>query len=414
MVSEPGEGGAVGFGVVGLGGRAQTLIKIVRDHPRARLVHLCDAKGAVVEKQRHGFPPEEAARLTFSTDYATLLADPVVEAVVITTPDGTHERLAVAAFDAGKHVFLEKPVGITLEEMSHVLATAVSSGKQFQVGYQGRHIPFFKSVKQILDRGEAGPVGRPLFVQANELYYGGYHYFRSWWRFKENTGGVMVQKICHDCDLMYWYFGRPARVSCFGSNMEFAPGNAPTGSTARLCRDCPPDQHCPYYIQNDDTVSTKTDQCVYNADHDVVDNTQVLIQFESGLVATIGMHFFPSKAQNSRFLKISGSKGDLWGKVKEDFVLVNPRFDRTRDHQHGFMYQIPPARYPPAKHLFDALIAGITTGTPVEPGVEGAYWSMLLVVGAQRAMETRQVVEIQDLVAEYPFPRAPGPVTRDP
>lgn len=176
------------------------------------------------------------------------------------------------------------------------------------------------------------------------------------------------------------------------------------GSTALHCRDCPPEQHCPYKISNDDTVSTKTDQCVYNADHDVIDNSQTIMQFGNGLVVSLGMYFFPSKAQNSRFMKISGSKGDLWGKVKENIIHINPRFDRSENQHESFIYKIPEATYPPAKHLFDALIEGIIDGKEIEPGLAGSYWSMIMVVGAQRAMETHQVVEFKDLTREYPYP----------
>ncbi|MBD3187628.1 hypothetical protein GF325_12410 [Candidatus Bathyarchaeota archaeon] len=397
-------GEKINFGVVGLGGRAQTLIAIILDHPGANLVHLSDIKQPVVDRVLASIPEPRRSKIHGSTEYHELLDDESVDAVVITTPDGLHERNAIDAFNAGKHVFLEKPAGINLEECDNILRAARDSGKKFQIGYQARHIPFYQSIKRIVDLGEQGPLGRSLFVQANEFYYGGYHYFRSWWRFREKVGGVMIQKICHDFDFLQWAFGKPEKISCFGSNIEFTKGNAPTGSTATICRECPPEQRCPYFVQDDETRSTKTDQCVYNADHDIMDNTQTLIQFENGMVACLGMHFFPSKAQNSRFIKISGSKADLWGKVKEDYILINPRFDRSENQRDAIMYKVPPRTDRPAKFLFDELIEGILTGKEVEPGVQGAYWSMLMVVAAQQALETCQVVEIEDLVQEYPFP----------
>src|SRR6056297_531813 len=218
----------VRFGLVGCGGRAQNIASMIVNLPETELFHICDFKEAVVQKFRDNLPQSEnqSAELTLSTNYDDLLSDDNVEAVIITTPDGLHAEMAVKAFEADKHVFLEKPVGTNLRENQNILKAAMKSGKIFEVGYQMRYHPFYQAIRQIIDRGEEGPLGRVLYVEANEHYYGGYHYFRSWWRFRENIGGVMIQKICHDLEFLYWLFGEPTQISCFGSNIEFKKGNA--------------------------------------------------------------------------------------------------------------------------------------------------------------------------------------------
>ncbi len=396
----------VNFGIVGLGGRAENIAGIVIKLPEANLIHLCDIKQSVIDSFKKKLPRSEhqTATMKETTDYDEMLNNNEIEAIIVTVPDGLHERMAVKAFEAGKHVFLEKPVGTNLEENRNILNAAIDSGKLFQVGYQMRYHPFYQAVKKLVDQEEDGPLGRVNYVEANEHYYGGYHYFRSWWRFRENIGGVMIQKICHDLEFLYWLFGVPTRISCFGSNIEFKKGNAPKGSTAKLCRNCPKDQRCEYHIANDDTSSFKSDQCVYNADHDIIDNSQTLIQFENGLVVKLGMHFFPSKAQNSRFLKIAGSKAELWGKVKENVIRINPRFDRSVNQNESFMYSIPRPEIRIGTHLIKDFVNGIKTNTPVEPGLKSGYWSTLMVTAAQMSLEEKRTVEISEIQERYPFP----------
>ncbi|MBD3349925.1 MAG: hypothetical protein GF364_00385 [Candidatus Lokiarchaeota archaeon] len=394
----------VGFGIVGLGGRAKSLASVVTTHKEGYVAHICDLKKEVVERFKAHLSEEEKELVHTSQDYSKVLSDNAVDAVIIATPDGMHAKMAIQAFDANKHVFLEKPVGINLEENHDILHKAVDSGKIFQVGYQGRCLPFFKAIKQIIDQGNDGVLGRPLFVQANELYYGGYHYFRSWWRLRKNIGGIMYQKISHDFDYLYWLFGEPERISCFGSNIEFREGNAPKGSSAKLCRDCPPEEWCQYHVKDDDSLSRKTDHCVYNSKHDIVDNTQTLIQFQNGLVVCLGMHFFPSKAQNGRTIKISGSKADLFGKINEEVIQIDPRFDRSANQNQSFVYKIPKAKYKVVYDLIDDFIHGINTNTRVEPSVKSAYWSTIMVAAAQIAMDSKKVVELAELTSKYPFP----------
>ncbi|GAB4315433.1 MAG: Gfo/Idh/MocA family oxidoreductase [Promethearchaeota archaeon] len=402
-------GTVVRFGVIGVGGRASHLARVLMGDPlrRGDVVALCDVheptlrRGVEVVRRALGHDPR-----TYR-DYRELLDDPDVDAVIVATPDHLHRRMAVAAFDAGKHVFLEKPVGINLDQVVDVLAAAKRSGKTLEVGYVLRYSPFYEVVKHMVDEGDDGDLGRPLFAQMLEQYYGGAPvFFRGWWRKRANVGGIMVQKICHDMDLFCWFFGKPERVVAFASNVEFKPGNWP--SRAAHCSEC--ENHCPYF-----TVAAperrRTDECLYNTDltgADVVDNAQVLVQFEGGLNLSMGMNFFNSRGQDDRFLRVVGSRGELTGRLSEQVLRYDPRHDASVDLSGTRLLQCAPAGL--GGHgggdevQILEFVEALLEGREARAGVDSAYWSSVLVMGAQMSADEGRVVDVSELTRRWPAP----------
>jgi predicted dehydrogenase len=390
----------VRFGLIGAGSRAHSLCTtLIKDkEKRGDLIALCDVRPSqltsynAIVKQYLG---HEAKTYTY---YGDLLEDPEVDAVIISTPDYLHHMMAIDALHAGKHVFLEKPVGVNLTQMLDIIHAAKESGKILEIGYVLRYSPFYIEMKKMIDGGE---IGRPMFVQALEEYYGAYHFNRGWWRKKANTGGIMVQKICHDMDLFYWLFGQPKRVSAFDSISEFKPGN--WDSDAKYCSECK--NHCPYYCTKQSR--TYSDECVYNSDHDVADNAQIIIEFENGVNLSMGMTFFNALAQDDRHWKVIGSKAEISGKLSEQMIRVDPRHDHNGTNTvfyqcasgglggHGGGDEIQTIKF----------MEGIIEGHEAKAGLESAYWSSILVMAAQIAADTNTVVNIKDITDKFPFPK---------
>jgi len=315
------------IGCIGAGGRASSLAKRFASDPNAEIVALCDNNVTRLENLCDAFKRHNGIDIHPYTDYRVMLEDPSIDTVVIATPDFLHSEMAVAAFEAGKHVFLEKPAGINFSQAYEVVQAAQKSGKILEIGYTLRYTPFFERIKQFLESGE---IGNPIFADIAEYYHGGSHFFRDWHALKKNIGGIVIQKNCHDFDLLYWMFGRPVRVAAFGSKMEFRTGGWP--SDAAYCRDCK--NHCPYYKALSDPEEANQemppDLCVYNFDHEIEDNIHAIVQFENGLNAHLGVHFFPSLAQSDRHWRVNCSKAELTGRVDENWLRVDPRFDTTR------------------------------------------------------------------------------------
>lgn len=150
----------IGVGLIGTGfmGKSHALAyravrAVMGDVPGVRLVSLCDTP---VDKAQ-GF----AAQFGFegaTDDWRTVIADPAVQLVSITTPNGMHREMAEAALAAGKHVWCEKPMALTLEDARAMEAAARVSGLKTQLGYNYTANPAFTHACRLVAGGEIGRV----------------------------------------------------------------------------------------------------------------------------------------------------------------------------------------------------------------------------------------------------------------
>jgi myo-inositol 2-dehydrogenase / D-chiro-inositol 1-dehydrogenase len=144
----------VGVGVIGAGTmgayHAESLAQRI---PAARLVGLADPMPGVAERL--------AAALgchSWTLDYQQLLADPAVEAVVIATPARFHAEAVVAAAQAGKAVFCEKPIADDLANADRAIGAARQAGVPFQIGFQRRFDRAYVRARKMIDGGELGRI----------------------------------------------------------------------------------------------------------------------------------------------------------------------------------------------------------------------------------------------------------------
>ncbi len=137
-----------------------------------------------------------------STDTAGVLADPDVNAVVISTRHDSHAGLAIEALKAGKHVFVEKPLCLTLGELAAIEAAAASSAGRLMVGFNRRFAPQVQRVKQLL-AGAGGPKAFVMTVNAGAIPA------EHWTQDSEIGGGRVVGEACHFIDLLRFLAGAP-------------------------------------------------------------------------------------------------------------------------------------------------------------------------------------------------------------
>src|SRR5690606_16613638 len=91
-------------------------------------------------------------------DLDALLADPAVDAVIVATPDLTHEAQVIAAAKAGKHILCEKPMAIDPAACARMADAVGASGVTFAMGYDNRFNAGLRRIKEMIDAGEVGPV----------------------------------------------------------------------------------------------------------------------------------------------------------------------------------------------------------------------------------------------------------------
>jgi predicted dehydrogenase len=131
-----------------------------------------------------------------ATDYSQILADPQVDVVVVTSRNAQHAPQCLKALEAGKHVFVEKPMALTADECRALYQAVQKSGKVLTVGFNRRFSPFYTPLKEKLAR-RAGPA--VVQCRINSPGISG-----SYWMADPSIGGAILGEACHFVDLMYW------------------------------------------------------------------------------------------------------------------------------------------------------------------------------------------------------------------
>jgi predicted dehydrogenase len=151
-------------GVVGLGYWGPNLARNFDRLPGVELRWLCDASEEARERWAAAFP---SARMTTSLD--DLLDDDTLDAVVVATPVPTHAELATRVLAAGKHCFVEKPLGRSEEEAAAVVEAARSAGRILMVGHLLEYHPGVERLAELVESGELGDL---LYIYSNRLNLG--------------------------------------------------------------------------------------------------------------------------------------------------------------------------------------------------------------------------------------------------
>ncbi|MFO1269685.1 MAG: Gfo/Idh/MocA family oxidoreductase [Rubrivivax sp.] len=162
---------------------------------------------------------------TLHDDYAALLARADIDVVNVVLPNHLHAQAAIDALAAGKHVFLEKPLGTSLAECDAVADAARASGRQVAVNHELRVSGQWGLVHELVARGELGRVRHQhlsLFRKPFRSGAGGWRYDRA------RVGSWILEELVHFIDLVLWYGeggGAPARVVAFGDGHGQALGH---------------------------------------------------------------------------------------------------------------------------------------------------------------------------------------------
>ncbi|HWB82800.1 MAG TPA: bi-domain-containing oxidoreductase [Bryobacteraceae bacterium] len=142
------------------------------------------------------------------SDYDEILKDPAVDVVLIASRNPQHASEALAALEAGKHVFVEKPMALTEDECRELCAAVERTGKQLTVGFNRRFAPYYLEQKKALAR-RTGPA--LVTCRINSPGISG-----SYWMADPASGGAILGEACHFVDLLYWLLdAEPLEVSAY-------------------------------------------------------------------------------------------------------------------------------------------------------------------------------------------------------
>ncbi|MCW5977559.1 MAG: Gfo/Idh/MocA family oxidoreductase [Bryobacteraceae bacterium] len=219
--------GAIRTGMIGVGNRGYYLMESVLRQPNAKVTAICDIKPDRLDKAA----TTAADHKPFTTtDYKKLLERDDVDAVYIATPCDLHVEMAIAALEAGKHVYCEKPVGIEARSIGKLVKVAKASKQVFQVGQQMRAVTRLRQTIEKIHQGEAGDV---VMVKAqrhagDDLDHNGPS--ADWFFNASRSGDVLVEMSVHNLDVCNWVINSlPERAAGFGGALVWK--NDPPGRT---------------------------------------------------------------------------------------------------------------------------------------------------------------------------------------
>ena len=240
-----------GVGVYGIGWVAGEHVKAFARNPHTRVAALASRRQSSAQAKKD----ELALDCDIEADFEALLARDDVDIIDICTPNVLHADEAVRAAAAGKHVVIEKPIAMNLEELIAVKQAVVKAGVKSQVGFISRWNPHVRSIRSMIDKGGLGEI---YYV---EIDY--YHEIGPWWsgwNWAVNTraGGPSATLVagCHAVDLLSYFGGEVEEVFAYGTfghrkDYEYEPTyaavirfrNGKIGKTG-----CSFENECPYVM----------------------------------------------------------------------------------------------------------------------------------------------------------------------
>lgn len=182
-------------GLIGAGRIGKLHIEhLVQNIPEIELVTICSLNLPNLKSiaEQYNVPK-------VTTDYNTLLADPEIDAVLITASTNTHVEMSQAAAKAGKHIFCEKPIAFDLEQIDETLAIVEAAGVKFQIGFNRRFDASFKRVREAVASGE---IGEPhiMRITSRDPTPPPIEYVKV-------SGGIFLDMTIHDFDMARYLIG---------------------------------------------------------------------------------------------------------------------------------------------------------------------------------------------------------------
>lgn len=208
----------VNFGIVGCGHIAQKHVQALEHLTNAKLVAVCD------QDLRRAVPLVEKYGVSAYENYEDFLTDPQLEAVIICTPSGLHAVMGEKAAQAGKHILLEKPFVLDLNQGENLVELCKSKGVKLGVVHPNRAKAVVRALGEAVN---AGWFDKITHASAVLRWNRAPEYFNSaaWRGTRELDGGILFNQAIHNIDLFNWLLGPVEEVFAYGAtqlhNIEY-------------------------------------------------------------------------------------------------------------------------------------------------------------------------------------------------
>lgn len=375
----------VRIGIVGAGVRLRAVLELLRSFGQERLAvttaydPLTVSYDALCQNLGQRVPRAESA--------AAVCQSPDVDWVMIGSWNCFHADQIVTAFEAGKDVFCEKPLATTLNDCLRLQASWRATKRKFFFGLVLRYSPIYQKIKTLVDTGMLGRLVSMEFNETLSFNHGGYIH-GNWRRDRQNAGTHLLEKCCHDFDIVNWLTqSLPIRAASFGGRDFFVPGNSAFAQS--LGHD---DQGRAAYRTWPDPQRIDP----FSEGSTIVDNQVAILQYAAGFRSTF--HTNCNAALPERRVYLLGSHGALRADVltrnievaRIGFNEVPQRHgvgETDGDHLGGDAVM--------AEHLCRSMLEG------AEPlaSMDEAIRSVIGCLGVDQSLDTHRVVDVRPLWA---------------
>jgi myo-inositol 2-dehydrogenase/D-chiro-inositol 1-dehydrogenase len=333
----------VGVAFLGVGRMGMSHLKTLAGIRNAHVVVVADPD---IDAARHGQKVSLADRAT--TDALEAIGDPAVEAVVIVTPTSTHASLIEAALRAGKAIWSEKPIALSLAETDRVVGIWRETGLPVQLGFMRRFDPGYVRAKELIDAGELGRIEQ--FRSASRDTY------PPPLSFIKNSGGSFLDMSVHDYDLARFLVGEIEEVSAWGSNLI------------------------------DDVFAEGGD----------IDTAVTMLRFVNGALGVVEMSRRSAWGYDIR-TEVAGADGKVVVEAaQKTTAMFSRRFGFEGDHFESFPDRFEAAYRIELEAFFRTLGEG---GTPA-PGPEEALATLRVAVAARQSWQEGRPIRVADVTSE--------------
>jgi myo-inositol 2-dehydrogenase/D-chiro-inositol 1-dehydrogenase len=335
---------SIGIAVLGAGRiGALHAANVARGVPGAHLAGVADVDPAAAERAVQSAGSGRAV-----TDYRELLADPTVAAVVIATPTDTHAQLMREAAAAGKQIFCEKPIALTLEATRAAIDAVAATGVSLQIGFNRRFDAPYAQARAAIARGD---IGEPWIVKlvGRDPRIAPLSYLRV-------SGGQFKDQAIHEYDAARWLIGREVEE-------VFATGS----------------------VLVDPAVGEIGD----------VDTSLTTLRFEGGALGLVdscrqAVYGFDVRAE------VHGSDGKLLigYEGRTAVTLLEPN-RASHDHIDWFLDRFAEAY----RAELEQFVVSLREGTPPSPTAEDGYRALQIAVAAGRSLRERRMVRLGEVTS---------------
>lgn len=414
--------------VIGGGNRAQTYTGIMRKIPEQyQVVAVAEPvynKREFIQR-KHKIPDE----MCFETWEDLLSQGKIADLCMITTMDRLRIGPAMKAIELGYHLMLEKPIASTLEECKMITEAAEKKGVKVILCTVLRYTGLFKKVKDLLDDGLIGDVISINHEEGVGDVHQTHSYVRGNWGNVKKSSDMLVQKSCHDIDIIQWLIDKKCKsVQSYGALTYFTKKNAPEGSPERCIEGtCPIGDTCPYnavklYLKDDSywmrsTASgvfecedehvekalweTQYGKCVFKCDNDVVDHQTVNMLFEDDVTVTFTMNAFN---KGGRHMHIMGTKGELRFATEGDTIINHYDFITKKDYVIDYNAKggITGAHGGGDDGIVQAIyeeLNGVYTGKSI-PTIRESYYNHVITFAIEDARKNGTVIDFEKYYEE--------------